>query len=130
MQTSPEVPYPTRIYLFKVNNGNTRTRCEICSKLKINQRHQNDVNDVALMSLLLTLLSTEFASYSGISVANVEQVNTSWVYVYFRRDIVRHGAKAICSTNLQKALYAKSLWSGPFFTWTKNKSCEFYFNFL
>ena len=23
------------IYMFKVNNGNTRTRCEICSKLTI-----------------------------------------------------------------------------------------------
>ena len=28
--------YPAGIYLFKVNNRNTRTRCEICSKLTIN----------------------------------------------------------------------------------------------
>ena len=27
--------YPAGIYLFKVNNGNTRAMCEICSKLKI-----------------------------------------------------------------------------------------------
>ena len=27
---------PAAIYLFKVNNGNTRTMCEICSKLTIN----------------------------------------------------------------------------------------------
>ena len=27
---------PAGIYLFKVNNRNTRTRCEICSKLTIN----------------------------------------------------------------------------------------------
>ena len=26
---------PAGIYLFKVNNRNTRTRCEICSKLTI-----------------------------------------------------------------------------------------------
>ena len=26
---------PAGIYLLKVNNGNTRTRCEICSKLTI-----------------------------------------------------------------------------------------------
>ena len=26
---------PVRIYLLKVNNKNTRTRCEICSKLTI-----------------------------------------------------------------------------------------------
>ena len=36
---------PTGIYLFKVNNGNTRTRCEVCSKLTAN----------TLVSLLLTL---------------------------------------------------------------------------
>ena len=28
-------PYPVGIYLFKVNNGNTRAICEIRSKLKI-----------------------------------------------------------------------------------------------
>ena len=27
--------YPVGIYMFKVNNRNTRTRCEICSKLTI-----------------------------------------------------------------------------------------------
>ena len=39
---------PAGIYLFKVNNRNTRTRCKICSKLtlKIPERRQ---------SLLLTL---------------------------------------------------------------------------
>ena len=28
-------PYPAGSYMFKVNNRNTRTRCEICSKLTI-----------------------------------------------------------------------------------------------
>ena len=27
--------YPVGIYLLKINNKNTRTRCEICSKLTI-----------------------------------------------------------------------------------------------
>ena len=27
--------YPAGIYMFKVNNRNTRTRCEMCSKLTI-----------------------------------------------------------------------------------------------
>ena len=31
LQTS--IGLPTNIYLFKVNNRNTRKRCEICSKL-------------------------------------------------------------------------------------------------
>ena len=49
---------PVGIYLFKVNNRNTRTRCEICSEL----RHQNDVfivnfehiSHLVLLFLLLT----------------------------------------------------------------------------
>ena len=45
--------YPKDIHLFKVDNGNSRALCEICSKLK--KRHLNDVNDVVLVSLLLTL---------------------------------------------------------------------------
>ena len=30
-----ESSYPAVNYMFKVNNRNTRTRCEICSKLTI-----------------------------------------------------------------------------------------------
>ena len=30
------VTYPASMYLLKVNNRNTRTRCEICSKITIN----------------------------------------------------------------------------------------------
>ena len=40
------------IYLLKVNNKNTRTRFEICSKLIIKI---NDTNGAILVSLLLTL---------------------------------------------------------------------------
>ena len=32
---------PTGIYFFKFNNGNTRTMCEICSKLKIKTPDRN-----------------------------------------------------------------------------------------
>ena len=41
--------FPVGIYLFKVNNRNIRTRCEICSKLAIKTPEQRHV------SLLLTL---------------------------------------------------------------------------
>ena len=44
---------PANNYFFKVNNGNTRKRCETCSKLTI--KHQNDVINVVLVFLLLTL---------------------------------------------------------------------------
>ena len=43
---------PTGIYLLKVNNGNTRTRCEKCSKLTINFEH---ISHLVLVFLLLTL---------------------------------------------------------------------------
>ena len=34
LRTLPNI-YPAGSYMFKVNNRNTRTRCEICSKLTI-----------------------------------------------------------------------------------------------
>ena len=42
--------YPVGIYMFKVNNRNTRTRCEICSKLTIKtlERHHYKVLEVNL----------------------------------------------------------------------------------
>ena len=56
------------IYLFKANNRNTKTKCEICSKLTINtpERRQwrrsgvfivnfEHISDLALVFLLLTL---------------------------------------------------------------------------
>ena len=48
-----DAEWPANIYLFKVNNRTTRKRCEICSKSKTKQ--QNDVTDIFLMFLLLTL---------------------------------------------------------------------------
>ena len=41
MQSTKDKHNPANVYLFQVNNRNTRTRCEICSKLKTVERHQN-----------------------------------------------------------------------------------------
>ena len=57
---------PAGIYLLKVNNRNTRTRCEICSKLTINtpeRRHWR---------------RTYFTPCSSVSIVNFEQVNAGW----------------------------------------------------
>ena len=35
IKTSNKSTFPAGIYLLKVNNGNNRTSCEICSKLTI-----------------------------------------------------------------------------------------------
>ena len=52
--------YPADNYMSKVNNRNTRTRCEICSTLtlKIPERRQ--------------------WRRSGVSIVNFEQVNAEW----------------------------------------------------
>ena len=42
--------FPANIYLFKVNNRNTRKK-----GVKYVQKHQNEVSDVVLAFLLLTL---------------------------------------------------------------------------
>ena len=58
---------PAGIYLLQVNNRNSRTRCEVCSKLttKTSERHWRrsgafivnfeDISHLALVCLLLTL---------------------------------------------------------------------------
>ena len=43
--------FPTGSYLLKVNNRNTKTRCEICSKLTI----KTHISHLVLVFLLLTL---------------------------------------------------------------------------
>ena len=47
---------PASIHLLRVNNSNTGTRCEICSKLTIKiPKISNNKDGVVLVSLLLTL---------------------------------------------------------------------------
>ena len=68
--TDPWSPNPVSIYLFKGNNRNTRTRCEICSKLtvKTTERHL-----------------AFFTPYSSVFLVNFEQVNrfSHLVLVFF-----------------------------------------------
>ena len=55
------------IYLFNVNNRNTRKRCETCSKLTI-KKIKNDVSYIVLVFLLLTW--TYFASFCSVSIVH------------------------------------------------------------
>ena len=48
--------YPADIYLFKVKNGNTRTMCEICSKLTIKTAQRR-------------------SGRSGVFIINLEQIS-------------------------------------------------------
>ena len=70
-------PFPASIYLLKVNNRNTETRCEICSKLRI-----KIANGVVLVSssfwYLYCWLGTYFTPFSSVSIANFEHVIADW----------------------------------------------------
>ena len=46
---------PNGIYLLKVNNRSTRTRCEICSKSAVFIVNFEHISHLALVFLLLTL---------------------------------------------------------------------------
>ena len=78
MATGIRVKVSEGIYLLKVNNRNTRTRCKICSKLTIKspKRHQNDAIGLVLVCLLLTL--NILHTYSIVSIVNFEHVIAGW----------------------------------------------------
>ena len=63
-------------YLFKVNNGNTRKKCEICSLLTLKTIERRRTGDVVLVFLLY--LWTYFTSFSSAFIVDFEQVNVSW----------------------------------------------------
>ena len=67
-KVSGMVEFPMDIYLFKVNSRNTGITCEICSKLTA--RYENDVNDVAFLSLLQSL--NRLTPSSSVSIVNFE----------------------------------------------------------
>ena len=62
---------PADIYLLKVNNRNTRTRCEM---FKVNNK-----NGVIISLSLLTL--NIFHTCSGVSIVIFEYISAGWVRV-------------------------------------------------
>ena len=71
MEISKEL-IPAGIYLLKVNNRNTRTRCEICSKLiiKIPERRRH--------SGIFIVNFEHFTLCSSVSIVNFEYVIVGW----------------------------------------------------
>ena len=75
------ISFPAEIYLLKVNNRNTRTRCEICSKLTTNTPEQRKwhcsgvfivnlehMSHLAVMILLLALNKELSAGFSCLQI--------------------------------------------------------------
>ena len=68
----------TNIYLFRVNNSNTRKMREICSKFGIMslQRHST------VFIVNFEYISNLFIPFSSVSTVGFEQANVFWVPLY------------------------------------------------
>ena len=61
--------------MFKVNNRNARTRCEICSKLTIKTPERSQCR----RSVVFIVNFEHFTTCSSVSIVNFEQVFAGWV---------------------------------------------------
>ena len=105
-------PHPANIYLFKVNNRNTRKRCEIYSKLAIKtpERRQWHRSDVFIVNF-------EHVSYLyfSVSIVDFEQVNVSWISVASPckvtqlSNLSRDSVSGILATNFEIFSFTMSL---------------------
>ena len=65
------------IYLFKVNNRNTRKICEICLKLTIKTPERRSGVFIVIDVIMVFLLLTYFKPFSSVSTVDVKQVNVN-----------------------------------------------------
>ena len=72
-----KAPDPVGSYMFKVNIRNTRTRCEICSKLTIKTPGVFIVNFWIYFTLCFS-----------VSIVNFEQVIVGWVMYNISEDFL------------------------------------------
>ena len=66
--------YPSQHLMLKVNNRNTRARCEICSNLTIDTR----TTPLASLWYIYCQLSTYFTPCSSFSIVIFEHVIAGW----------------------------------------------------
>ena len=69
-----KVIYSANIYLFKVNNRNTRKKSKICSKLTI---ETPDWRHWRCSGVFYCYLGTHFISFSKVSIVDFEQVKVT-----------------------------------------------------
>ena len=74
---------PTSIYLFKVSNGNTRTMCEICSKLTIKTPERVTVSIVDFEQVNASRRIPILLSVSSVVVIEVyvKSIGMTWSHV-------------------------------------------------
>ena len=77
---------PTKHLLPQINNRNSRTRCEICSKLTtIKPPEQRPWRRSGVFIVNFEHISP----FSSVSVVNFEQVNDCWVILIFSRTLLQ-----------------------------------------
>ena len=69
----PTATQPASNFMFKLNNRNTRTKCEICSRLTIKTPERPS------FWCLHCWLWTYFAPCSNVSIVNLEHAVLGWV---------------------------------------------------
>ena len=70
--------FSTNIYLFRVNNSNTRKRREICSKLAIMSLQRR----FTVFTVNFEYSSCLFTPFSSVSTVGFEQLHVCWVPRY------------------------------------------------
>ena len=80
------------IYLFKVNNRNIRTMCEICLKLTIKTPERRHWRRYGILII-------NFEHISHFVLVNFELVNADWVYKHGKRGYIN--SKIISATKTQ-----------------------------
>ena len=74
--------------MFKVGNGNIKTIWDFCGSYQNVERLAERLQNVALVSLLLTFtLLPDFTYHSDVSIVDFEQVNTAWAASQFWQKI-------------------------------------------
>ena len=73
------------IYLLKVNNRNTRTRCEICLKLTINSVFSVNFEDISHLVLVFLLLILDKCLQAGIIWSGIILINYGQSHKQFWR---------------------------------------------
>ena len=106
--------FPAGNNMFKVNDGNIRTRCGICSKLTIKTPERRNWRR---SGVFIINFGTYFTPCSSVSIVNFEQVNTGWVVFsalgIFGSSICRGSANYMFLKMLQSS--QESTYVGGFF---------------
>ena len=90
MNESVSINLPV-IYLLKVNNRNTRTRCKICSKLTIKAPEQRQWRRFAVFIVNFEYISNLVL----VSVVISEHVIAGWVVMFVLKNSVNYDNHSI-----------------------------------